>query len=261
MRRATRSPSVGRVRWLIAAAAVGVSGCGTLDSARMLAPGWFGMQQAAPGLYVEPAMDAGQRQELQRQIELGRARVAQFFGGVTTTPYFVACVTMPCSERFGSHGERATAFGDEAIRLTHAGLTAPLVAHEWTHAEVYRRAGGWQRVERIPRWFDEGLAVVIADEPRHSEDNWREIQRRGYLTPALTELLSRSDWIAAVRKYGETKVDDPDNLRLVYSTAGHEVRAWLACAGAPGVRDLLAAIESGEDFAVAYARCGGSCGR
>lgn len=238
-------------------AALTLGACGSLHSVRMLAPGWYGMAPIGAKLHVEPTMSAEQRQDLQRQIALGRAQVERYYGGITSEPYVVACMTAACSADFGSFGERATAFGDAAIRLSHNGLSAPLVAHEWSHAELYRRVGGWWPARRLPRWFDEGVAVVVADEARHSEANWHEIQRRGLATPALAELVSFSDWAAALHRYGETRVDDPDNLRRVYSTAGHELRGWLACAGSGGVQALLTAVREGEAFDVAYRRIGG----
>ena len=248
------------VRWaLLGGSAVFLTACGTVHNARMWFPNSFGMDAVNPNLYVEPAMSAEQRQDLQRQIEVGRTQVERCYGDIATRPYFVACVTDECAVRFGSYGERAAAFGDTAIRLSPTGLSAPLIAHEWSHAELYRRAGGWWHIRTIPRWFDEGVAVVVADESRHSEDNWREIRRRGLPTPPLIELISRGDWTVAVRKYGETKVDDPGNLRLVYSTAGHEVRAFLSCAGPAGVDTVLESLHGGESFDGVYARVGRKC--
>lgn len=239
--------------------AAALGGCGALDGARMLAPASFGMVAPSPRLYVEPAMSEADRATLRTEIERGRALAERFFGALTTAPYFVACVTSTCAERFGSRGARAASFGDRAIRLAPNGLAAALVAHEWTHAEVYARVGGMGRIARLPRWFDEGLAVVIADEPRHSPANWAEIRRRGLATPPLTELVTYRDWIRAVVKYGETAVDDPANLRVVYGTAGQVVREWLVCAGSVGTRALLEAVRAGEDFAESFARIGGPC--
>ena len=241
-------------------AALLLSACGALHSARMLSPTSFGLEAAGPKLYVEPAMTAEQRTALQAQIAAGRALVAAFYGDIATDPYFVACVTFECAQRFGSYGERAAAFGDSAIRLAPNGLAAPLVAHEWSHAELYRRVGGAWHWSAVPRWFDEGLAVVVANEALHSEANWQEIQRRGLATPPLTALVTRADWTAAVQQYGETQGDVPGNLRIVYSTAGHEVRGWLACAGPQGALALLAAVREGEAFDEVYARIARSAG-
>ena len=125
--------------------------------------------------------------------------------------------------------------------------------------ELYQRVGGWPHVARIPRWFDEGVAVVVAGETRHSEANRREIQTRGIPAPALAELVSRSDWNAALIKYGETHLEDPGNLHAVYSAAAHELSNWLACAAPAGAAALLTAVSEGGAFDSAYQRIGGNC--
>lgn len=249
------------IRTLLGVCALALTGCGAIHGARMGFPKASGLDEVDRGLYVEPSMTADQRQALLERIDVGRAAVVAFFGEVTTTPYVVACLTEACDRRFGSYGQRAAAYADFAIRLSPKGLSAPLIAHEWSHAEVYRRAGGWWYARKLPRWFDEGIAVVVADEPRHSEDNWREIQARGLPTPRLDELRSFADWDAALRKYGETEGDVPGNLRVVYTAAGHEVRAFVSCAGKAGVVRVLDAMRSGSSFEQAYeaakARCPG----
>ena len=253
------SRSAARRAFVAAALALLLSACGSLHSFRMAAPGAFGMEKVGAALYVEPEMPREQRDRLVQQIALGRAQVERFYGTLETTPFIAACATTACSARFGSYGERATAFGDGAIRLSHNGRAAPLVAHEWSHTEVFHRVGGWTKVGRLPRWFDEGLAVVIADEPLHSEANWQEIGRRGLPVPALADLVSREQWAAAIRQYGETLGDVPGNLRVVYTTAGHEVRRWLGCAGAERALALIAAVRAGEAFEAAHARLGAAC--
>jgi hypothetical protein len=245
---------------VLAVLAIALSGCGAIHSARMWYPQAAGMDVVDPQLYVEQAMSTQLRLEVQRQIGLGRATVEAFYGSIVTTPYFVACLTAFCDERFGSYGQRAAAYGDLAIRLSVQGLSAPIVAHEWSHAELFRRAGGWWYARRIPRWFDEGVAVVVADEPRHSEANWREIQRRALPTPPLGALVSFSDWGRAVAAYGETAGDVPDNLHVVYSAAGHAVRVFLACAGAAGVARVLDEVHAGSGFDAAYASVQAGCG-
>ena len=75
----------------------------------------------------------------------------------------------------------------------------------------------------------------------------------------MSELVTRSDWSEAVGRYGETRGDDPNNLRVVYTTAGREVRAFVSCAGAAGVVALLGAVQAGEPFDAAYARLTRRC--
>ena len=244
---------------LLAACSLALTGCGAVHSARMWLPKASGMDEVSPQLYVEPSMTTEQRQALQRQIDIGRASIVAFYGEATAKPYIVACLSSDCDIRFGSYGQRAAAYGDLAIRLSAKGWSAPLIAHEWSHAEIYRRAGGWWYARKIPRWFDEGVAVVLADEPIHSESNWREIQRRGLPVPMLGELQSFSDWGAAVRKYGETEGDVPDNLHVVYTAVGHEMGTFLACTGPAGVLSVLDALHSGASFDEAYSNAKSKC--
>ena len=233
-----------------------LTACGTARSAWMWFPKFTGMDEVNPQLYVEPAMSTEQRQDVQQQIVLGRAQVERFYGSITTTPYFVACMTDECDKRFGSYGTRAAAFGDVAIRLSANGLSAPLVAHEWSHVELFHRVGGWWSARKIPRWFDEGVAVVVADEPRHSEENWHEIQHKGLPVPQLSELVSFRQWGIAVNRYGETVGDVPSNLHVVYTAAGHEVRGLLAGSGSTAVATVLESVSGGSTFDAAYVKAG-----
>lgn len=250
------------LRWALpGVSAALLTACGTVHSARMWFPKTFGMDEVNTRLYVEPTMTAAQRQELQSQIAIGRAQVERFYGSITATPYVVACVSRECNTNFGSYGQPAASYGDMAIRLWASGRSVPLIVHEWSHAELYHRAGGWWYARKIPRWFDEGVSVVVANEPRHSEENWREIQSRGLPIPTFDELISFGDWGAAVNKYGETAGDVPGNLHVVYTTAGHEVRAFLSCAGSTGLAAVLDAVNAGSAFDDAYAMVGRNCVR
>lgn len=95
--------------------------------------------------------------------------------------------------------------------------------------------------------------MVVANEPKHSDELWQEIRRRNLTTPSITELVSRDQWRAAIRKYGETNYGDPpNNWRLVYNTAAHEVRSFIAAAGPAGIRDVLTRVHAGEPFDLAY---------
>ena len=242
-------------KWIVlGACSFLLAGCGAVRTAWIWFPQAAGMAQVDPKLYVESSMTNEQRQEVSRQIKIGRAQVDRFYGSITATPYFVACVTSKCDERFGSYGTRAAAFGDTAVHLSANGLSAPLVAHELSHAELFHRVGGWWNARKIPRWFDEGIAVVVADEPRHSEENWQEIRRRGLPVPQLSELVSFKDWEVAVNRYGETAGDVPGSLHVVYTSVGHEVRMWLGSSGSTAVTTALESIRNGSTFDEAYAK-------
>lgn len=54
------------------------------------------------------------------------------------------------------------------VRLAPRGLTPTILTHELTHAEIHARLGiGGQVARRLPRWMDEGIAVIVSDDPRY----------------------------------------------------------------------------------------------
>lgn len=100
------------------------------------------------------------------------------------------------------------------------------------HAEFLARIGYWNR-DKIPNWFDEGLAVQFDD--RYVETEWQTRTDNGRLAPDLDqmEIIKHNDWLG-------------------YATAKHEVRSWLDAVGQEGFWMLLQSIRNGDDFQETY---------
>jgi hypothetical protein len=111
-------------------------------------------------------------------------------------------------------------------------LSADVLSHELAHAEFSARIGHWNR-DKIPNWFDEGLAVQFDD--RYSEAEWQTRTDNGRTAPDLDQIgtIKHDDWLG-------------------YATAKHEVRRWLDIVGQEGLWALLQAIKSGEEFQETY---------
>jgi len=242
---------------LICLALLGLSACSTLKSAKLLAPATFGMEQIAPRVYVDPKMTEMQRLALTEAITTARQRIHLYYGNVVAEPEIIACSTEQCFQRIGGETARAKSYGAAKMLLSPRGLTAPMIAHEWSHAEFSTRVGGSFAAKDIPRWFDEGLAVLVSNEPTHSEEIWQAINEAGITTPALNELESREKWLTAVKKYGDAATNK-EQYKVVYATAGHEVRHWYRKAGKSGLSQLIEAIRQGKPFIQAYQEAQGS---
>jgi hypothetical protein len=236
-----------------------LTGCGRFRNLRLSMPGFFGMQRASANLWVEPGMPAATRADLQYAFLLARRRIEAFYGPLRSSPQVVACITEARARAFGLRGARAHTVAGRTILLGPRGLAAPILTHEWAHAELYARLGrrGLTGIAGVPRWFDEGLACVISEEPAHSEANWQEIQRRRLPTPSLNEMRTFPQMLEAARRYGDIRRDSTMSHHVVYTTAAHEVRGWLASAGRGGVLQLISAMNAGEPFASTYGRLGG----
>lgn len=235
-----------------------LSGCSVLQGGKLLAPESFGLTPVAPNIYVEAGADEVARGNLREAMDKAEEAIRGAYGSVNSRPAVHACITERCYEAFGGRGSVAKVYGDR-ILLSPRGLNWHFLAHEWSHAEMSTRLTffAWMR---MPRWFDEGMAVAISDAPEHSENHWQYLVASNIPRPTREELhtfRSLRQWLDAVHRYGEDKnierkAKGEPEIRPVYSAVGHELRPWLAKAGSPGLLAFIARMNDGEDFESAY---------
>jgi hypothetical protein len=166
-----------------------------------------------------------------------RGRVSAFFGGIEGSPNIFACSTEECYISHGGVSAKGKAFGSSFLLLSPRGLDVVIVSHELTHIELHSRVGAFRSWRSIPSWFDEGLAVLVSEDPRYDEDEWLRATDNGRTAPDLKNiggLLNKSDWIVS------------------YGTARREVGAWYQTAGRAGLARLIADVISGADFDAAF---------
>lgn len=231
------------------------TGCSTVRSAKLWAPETFGMVLIAPDIYAEQQLSGEQRESLLKAVDTARQKIHLYFGSVLSKPEIVACATEICYQSLGGMTSRAKAYGEAKILLSPRGLTAPIIAHEWSHTELYTRVDNFF-TSGIPRWFDEGLGVVVSNEPTHSETVWQELQSQGTLCPDLANLQSKNDWLRATHKYGDASLNK-SGYTIVYSCAGHEVRRWYRKAGRSGLAHFIETVRFNMTFEQAYTEAEG----
>ncbi len=235
-----------------------VGGCGLLPWTRLYAPENFGLSRVTARIYVEDEADPATRLRLREALERAEVAIRAAYGSVQSTPVIHACITEACYERFGGKGSRAKVYGDQ-ILLSPRGLNWHYIAHEWSHAEIRSRltANAWWS---MPRWFDEGLAVAISEAPENSESHWQFLVAANIPRPTREELRflrSFGDWDDAVGRYGEKKNAErrekgEQEIRPVYTAAGHALRPWLAQAGTAGLLAFIERLNRGEDLESIY---------
>jgi hypothetical protein len=186
-------------------------------------PGCYGLEQVRPGVHLEPGVPAAQREQVAGAVDEGTRRVAAYFGDLRSDPDVLACLTEECYQRIGGGRERGIAVLYRAVMLSPRGIDPVIVAHELTHVELHARLG--QR--SVPQWFDEGLAVLVSDDPRYLLPKGAADRCLVEPTGPLPESLG--DWLAAAG-------DDPQ----VYAQAACAVSRWTAW------HDLHALVAAGE---------------
>lgn len=235
-----------------------LAGCSTVYKYKVMLPStWIGMERLAEGVYIDSGMDDRQRHQLLEEIERAKEKVNHVWGSIETRPEIYACSTEVCFQSFGGSTNRANSIGGGKLLLSPRALNSAMVSHEWSHTELYPRVGGLWAWRRIPNWFDEGVAVMVSEDPRHGEQVWSTIINEGIVPPPPDELSSHRKWIQAVKKFRDPDIN-PNNLAVVYTTAGHAVREWYDKAGRDGLLELVQQVKEGSSFEDVYVTVAGS---
>ncbi|WP_460916508.1 hypothetical protein [Plantactinospora veratri] len=195
-------------------------------------PSCYGLELIADDLYAERGLRGTQQQQVIDVVDDGRRRVREFYGGTTGSPTVLACLSSTCYDRIGGGRERGIAVMNRAVMLSPRGVDVVIAAHELSHVEFGRRMD--EHAEQVPQWFDEGLAVLVSDDPRYllpqSAGDRCRVPTVGPLPTTLDE------WLAAAR--ADTQL---------YARAACQVNRWAdATAGgrAYGTRSSASVVAS-----------------
>jgi hypothetical protein len=205
----------------------------------IVCPSCFGFAAIGENAFVQRAMPENQRREAAQTLRQASARVYSFYGELLREPRVFLCADDGCYRRYAGTGSKGTAFLDRALILAPDGITVPIAAHEMSHVELHARIGLYATVRDVlPRWFDEGLAINVSDDPQYllpGTGRARCMIRSNEPLP-----VSRQEWL------------EDANGRL-YAIAACRVAEWLAARrGASAVRLLAEKIARGETFDRAY---------
>jgi hypothetical protein len=96
-------------------------------------------------------------------IAEGAKRVSDTFGATIASPMIILADTVDESRKFFA-SETATPhvslFGS-CIILGPNGQNVDVIAHEFAHAEIFARLGWVTWILEMPRWFEEGVSLLV----------------------------------------------------------------------------------------------------
>lgn len=200
-------------------------------------PVCYGLERAAPGLWVEPAMPTAARTALAAEVASARAAIAAFYGPSQAHLRLIACSTTACDRRLGGRGAAAVTYSLgrwSVVRLGPRGLNQTILTHELAHTETHARLGLWgQLTGQMPAWFDEGLSVLISQDARYLLPGEDAAQCRK--SPRKNLPTSAFDWAPMAGRE-----------RMLYAEAACAVALWLDANG--GRAALLTRLETGAAF-------------
>ncbi|MFM2279927.1 MAG: hypothetical protein RLZZ444_2158 [Pseudomonadota bacterium] len=203
---------------------------------RMLAPRLYGMTEIAPGVFSDRPERSDEKMAAIRHAE---EKMRGFFGTLKATPRYVLCSEMRCEKTFGFNGNTAQAFGWQIVHLpprafAERGLDRILMTHELFHAELLVRWGPtalWD--EKIPNWFNEGMASYLSDDHRIS----------------LFQDEETKAWIRKSRGFYDWSTFLADRgWKRAYGAAAANVADIDHAIGKDGLLKLIDRTIAGEDF-------------
>ncbi|MDA0638552.1 hypothetical protein OUY22_34530 [Nonomuraea sp. MCN248] len=219
----------GTVTAVLLSAAVVLIALAFPSVAATICPGCYGLERLGPGVYVEPRLAPAQRRHVAEVVEQADQRVRDFFGGRASAPDILVCLSDDCYRRIGG-GERGVAVLNRSVMLSPRGVDPVIASHELTHVELHARLDGAD----VPQWFNEGLAVLVSDDPR-------------YLAPAGDRCLLDSRRALPATLGDWLRAGSADHR--IYAEAACQVSRWAeANGGEQAVPALIERLSAGQAF-------------
>ena len=192
------------------------------------------MKCIGPNLYVDSAMSMQQQQQFLTTVKQSRSEISRFFGGMQSSPKIYACASKKCFSRFGGISAKAKSIDDNTVILSKKGLDRITLSHELAHVELHKRLGSPHVWNKVPMWFDEGLAVMACNDPKYRKQNPSSSYKQSV---KLNELVTQNQWVRAVR-----------GKKPAYSVARNAVENWYRSAGKKGLQNMILRMKKGESF-------------
>lgn len=190
-----------------------------------------GMTCIGPHIFVDSKMPEKQRKQFLQTVKYSKVEISKFFGGMKSSPDIYACSTKKCLKQFGGIPAIAKSIDDNKVILSSRGLDNVTLTHELAHVEFHKRLGTPHVWNKVPMWFDEGLAALACKDPNYA--------KRVPMMP-LDDLSSQNQWVNAIRK-----------KKPAYNVAKQAVESWYRGAGTQGLHNLISHLQKGGDFSLA----------
>lgn len=194
-------------------------------------------------LYFNSSTPLKKIDSIQSLIESAARRIASFLGDQKSNPIVIYCEQAEDFKKFGSPflvPAVTHVIFNSYIVLSNEGAELDIIAHECTHAELYTQLGFYNWTFKIPRWFDEGLAMQNDYRNYYSEDTLKAKSDNFRNLPDLKNL-----------KTGKQFSEDGtrEQIMLNYMAAKHEVKKWYT---REKLNKFIKDINAGKSFEEAY---------
>ncbi|MVP02556.1 hypothetical protein [Paenibacillus lutrae] len=225
---------------LLLAAAVLIQLTMYAEPARAVMVNYSNLNLIAPDVYVEPGLLGETQDELMSHLHSSDKKIAAVFGKRTSTPYLIYVESQNEQKKYAKNPTGQTYYypWKNYIVIGPKGLNENVISHEFAHAELRERLNN---KNKVPVWFDEGLAAMIDGRYTTNESVWKQLTNDGTKPINYDELNSHQAF-----SYGTKEAWNHYNL------ASYEVNRWYTLVGEPGLNRLISELNDGKDFKEQY---------
>ena len=192
---------------------------------------------ANPGVVACAITDSDQKYPVvfEQLLSESRIRIQNSFGTPQAKPILVFLDDSNSfwSLKLNEYGSTHFIGSKVCVMVGTKGRNIDVVAHELMHTEIADRVGYWNRLTKLPIWFDEGLAMQVDFRPGYKLRNGTDARNAN-----VKKLWSAREFF----------VPDADLLTTNYASAKAEVSLWVAAVGHKSVYSQLKRLRDGETF-------------
>jgi hypothetical protein len=125
------------------------------------------------------------------------------------------------------------------VVLSNDGVDEQIIAHEITHTILYNHIGWYKTINKIPTWFEEGLAMQVDDREKYSIDSLQTKINNGLILPDISSIATGAQFYAG----------DDEAITLHYATAKYIINEWLKT---HSLSLFIKKMKDGDGFTKAY---------
>jgi hypothetical protein len=203
-------------------------------------PQCFGLSDSGEGVYLQSGMSDAQRTRAHAAVSEALSRASVFYGTLQHRPRILLCADDTCYQRIGGMpGSGVGSLGSLALEISPQGVNPVYIAAGLSRTELQGRVGFWKfEMGAVPMWFDEGVAVVVADDPAYILPPGHGDRCKAGPFPDMP--ATPTEWHEELQQEGD----------VLYSQSACKTNMWMAeNGGSKAVTGLLDKVAQGQDFA------------
>lgn len=202
-------------------------------------PACFGFSRVAVGVYLQSSMNPEARAHAQAVLSESEKTIRDFYGDQEAHPRILVCADDACFHRLGGDpGSGTGSLGGFALMVAPGAVNPVALTEAFSHVELRARVGFWKmEMGAIPEWFENGVAVVAANDPLYIKP--RTYQSRCVVGSFPDMPATPSEWNEELEQEGD----------VLYAQSACKTVMWMQNQGGPhAVTTLLAQVSQGLTF-------------